>query len=383
MKKIFFTSAFVVFPLTAQAEINLDIAGYFRGYGVYADSDAPAGVSERSFEFRRNSEIHLKGETKLDNGLTVGYLSEIALESNDLENESYLYLSGDWGRVNAGSEDGAAYLLQVAAPSADSNIDGMRNYIQGINRYAVAGLGFQGLAGQAAPTVGIGTTGRLDYDHGDFSATDRLTYFTPKLNGFQVGLSYAPTNGQQTGIAAMDADNDVGDYENLWETAVRYEWKQDVWRATVGAGYSSADIEAAAAPAASVVADGIDTWNISANVGWKEFSFGLSHLESATEVFTGVGAARGDVTRKTTVAGAAWDPAPYHVGVSYLDTEYQRDGAGGATLDIDRLTAGAGYTYGPGMSLRAAVAHGTFDTNDAAGNDNDFTQVTLGTDIQF
>jgi hypothetical protein len=65
-----------------------------------------------------------------------------------LVDETYAYFQGDWGRVNLGSEDGAAYLLQVAAPSADSNIDGLRVYIQGWDQAtwtgATAGSGFGG-----------------------------------------------------------------------------------------------------------------------------------------------------------------------------------------------------------------------------------------------
>ena len=55
--------------------------------------------------------------------------------------ESYAYFSGAWGRVNFGKEDGAAYLLQVAAPSADSNVDGLRQYVAGTNYGVVTQAG--------------------------------------------------------------------------------------------------------------------------------------------------------------------------------------------------------------------------------------------------
>lgn len=50
-------------------------------------------------------------------------------DQNTIE-ESYLCLSSNLGRFNIGSEDGANYLLQVAAPSAHANIDGIRQYVQ-------------------------------------------------------------------------------------------------------------------------------------------------------------------------------------------------------------------------------------------------------------
>ena len=56
-------------------------------------------------------------------------VSSQVLDTFEIE-ESYAYFSGAWGRVNFGSEDGAAFLLQVAAPSADANIDGLRQQVQ-------------------------------------------------------------------------------------------------------------------------------------------------------------------------------------------------------------------------------------------------------------
>ena len=65
--------------------------------------------------------------------------------NNDAKTEeSYLYFSGNWGRLNLGRENGAAYLLQVAAPSADPNIDGMDidfSFVDLTSRVSVGGSG--------------------------------------------------------------------------------------------------------------------------------------------------------------------------------------------------------------------------------------------------
>ena len=194
----------------AAAEVNLDLGGYFRGYGVYADNDetSTAALNDelREFDFRRDTEIHFSGETTTDNGLTLGFHYEQAIGGAVATDEAYMYFSGGWGRVNFGSEDGAAYLLQVAAPSADSNVDGMRVYIQALNSVV------NGAAG--------GTLTTLEYDHADFEDTDRLTYLTPKWNGFQAGASYAPESGQNAvgnNIAGMAQNDNVNDFDDLLE----------------------------------------------------------------------------------------------------------------------------------------------------------------------
>ena len=210
----------VALATPAAAEINLDLGGHFRGYAVYADSDEDGGAdaSLRNFEFRRDSEVYISGETTLDNGLTVGFHTEQDIDAAaTTTDEVYAYFSGGWGRVNFGSEDGAAYLLQVAAPSADSNVDGLRTYIQGFNRDEDIVL-----TGFGAAAVG----GALDYDHADFRNSERLTYMTPKFNGFQAGASYAPRSailGTGNNVAGMGTDGDASDYEDLWEVAARWD----------------------------------------------------------------------------------------------------------------------------------------------------------------
>ncbi|MBA4152364.1 MAG: porin [Acinetobacter sp.] len=334
----------------AAAELNLDLGGHFRGYGVYADNDA---VNAREFGLVRDTEIHFTGEATSDNGLTVGVHYETVLGSTNVEtDEAYAYFAGNWGRFNLGKEDGAAYLLQVAAPSADSNIDGLRTQIQGVN------------------TLGARV---LDYDHADGRGAQRITYLTPKFSGFQAGLSYAADNddlatGGATSFTGLGTDT-AGELENLMEAGVRWDGEFEGFGMSAGAGYSTAEVQL---PTATFAGD-VDTWNVGLNVAFSGFSVGGAYLNSEID---STGANPEDTD--TWVVGAAWDNGPYHVGASYLDSSV--DNANGTSADADRWAVGAGYTYGPGMSFRGTVAMGDVEL---ATGDEDFTQVTVGTDIQF
>lgn len=393
MKKLLLASTallgLVAAATPAAAEINLDLGGHFRGYGVYNDNDeVGAADSLHSFDFRRDTEVHFTGEATSDNGLTVGAHYEGFVGGDIATDEAYAYFSGNWGRVNFGSEDGAAYLLQVAAPSADSNVDGLRTNIQNINATGldVATLGATGVSGYTgvftdAFSTNVAGAGSLllDYDHADFQDTERLTYLTPKYMGFQGGLSYAPEAGQKiigNGLAQATQDDDVNEFENLWEASARWDGEFEGFGISAGAGYSTASVEQESVVAGDV-ADDLDTWNAGLNVAFQGFSVGGAYLSSDTEI--GDGAAGTDLESDTWVIGAAWDNGPYHVGVSYLDQEID---VAAATIDADKTTIGAGYTYGPGMSFRGAVAFGSVDEN-ITPTDEDFTQVTVGTDIQF
>ena len=339
----------------AQAELKLGLGGHFSGYAVYVDEDEAPGAGFDNFFFRRNTEIHFTGETTLDNGLTVGVHVEQEIENANVNNESYVYFSGQWGRVNFGNEDGAAYLLQVAAPSADSNVDGLRTTIQG---YTYDG--------------GLGTNTALDYAHAHFgngptdavvAPTDRLTYLTPKFNGFQAGVSYAPQVQANVGIANFAP---VSTFEDAWEIAARWDGQFEGVGISVGAGYSTADARVAGAAEP-------EGWNVGFNLAWNQFSFGAVYLDE--EDIAGL-----NVDTTTWVVGAAWDNGPWHVGASYLARE---DDAAAGDVDTWKATIGGGYAFGPGMTFRGAIAFGEAFNPAIAGNEADFTQVTLGTDIRF
>jgi len=357
MKKVLLAGTalvgFAVLATPAQADLKLDVGGHFSGYAVFVDEDAEV-AGQRDWEFRKNSEIHFTGETTLDNGLTVGVHVEQEVENATQNNESYAYFSGGWGRLNLGNEDGAAYLLQVAAPSADSNVDGLRTPISGIQSNVV-----------------------LDYDHADFGnqaaddpdsvAADRLTYLTPKFNGFQAALSYAPEAAVNTGIAAMGAAGE----EDLWEAAVRWDGQFEGVGVSLGAGFSTAD-GVAAGPEP-------ETWNVGFNLAWNAFSFGAAWLSQDETQGT-------LADSETWVVGLGWDNGPYHLGASYLerDDDALVWGAASTQLDSTKLTVGGGYTFGPGMTFRGAAAFGEAPLGAGAGAvETDFTQITLGTDIQF
>src|ERR1035437_294086 len=172
--------------------IKLDLAGHFKGYVTWLSQDTMTGVSERHLDILRETEIHFTGETTLDNGLTVGVHHEADIDSDNPNytgstadmfktEESYAYFSGAWGRVNFGKEDGANYLLEVAAPSADENFDGLRQYINPVN-YA---LDITKIGALAAPTLhpllgrGFMNTGKLDYANDATGYSNKLTYLTP------------------------------------------------------------------------------------------------------------------------------------------------------------------------------------------------------------
>ena len=109
-------------PAQAADPIKLSLGGYFQAYWGYANQDdgvGRAGENLRNHGFYREGEIYFRGETELDNGITVGVNVQLEAEAcADQIDESYIYFEGAFGRLEFGAIDGAHARTHVFNPSA-------------------------------------------------------------------------------------------------------------------------------------------------------------------------------------------------------------------------------------------------------------------------
>ncbi|MEZ0259872.1 MAG: porin [Alphaproteobacteria bacterium] len=386
------TVAAAALPSQAGAEgLDVDLRGYIRSYAIYADNDETGGTTAsndlRQFDFRREIEIHFKGETELKNGLTVGLQAEFELgsEADDGSvptgkdpnqfDEAFLYFKGKFGKLHFGSKDGAAYMLQVAAPAADTNIDGMRVYMQGLN----PDVWDDGVINASFAPAGFAL--RLGYDNADFRGVDKIAYFTPEFMGFRAGASYAPEDGQNQvddAFNGMNLNDRPGKFENIWDAGIRWDGDLGPVGLQAGAGVVHATPEVNAAVGASG-SDDLTSWNAGLALDYQDFSLGAAYRHSDT------GVSGPDTDRQTYFVGAGWDHGPWHAGASWYRQNFDSNANSFGFVDdisLQRITVGGGYILAPGVSFRSTVSFGSVDTGVAA-NDTDFTQITFGNEIKF
>ncbi len=346
----------------AQAQMELTIGGHSKNYVGYLNQDDAPGVTTNEFDMQRETELHFNGESTLDNGITFGFQVEAEVDSGDDANtieESYIYLSGTWGRVNLGSENGAAYLLQVAAPSADSNIDGIRQYINPVN-YGNLNVATAGVAGNS-PADQADADG-FDYDNDLTGTAEKITYLSPNYAGFQVGASYASDLSEATpsstnNTAGFGTNNAAGVADEAWEVAARYEGAMSNVGYALGAGY--------------IDADGLEEWN--AGVDLDVGPFGIGAIYTA---FDNGAAARSEAD--TIAVGVDYTTGPFKFGASYFTQDDETVGA--TDLETDRYTGGVVYTAGPGLSFRGSVSQ---IEHEVGATSADATSVMGGVQINF
>lgn len=186
-------------PAMAADPIKIGVGGYYQFYteaGNISSTYATNGNSTqyKGLQFIQEGEIHFIGQTKLDNGTTIGIRVELegwntgatagATASNASVrqiDEAYLFAFGDWGRVEFGSKDQASYIMYYGAPSALLGFGFIQHNsnFSWVNSAVIAGNG-------AYLHVTAGTIGA------QFQDVNRINYYTPRFAGLQIGVGFAP-----------------------------------------------------------------------------------------------------------------------------------------------------------------------------------------------
>lgn len=185
-------------PAMAADPIKIGVGGYYTFYAMAGNISSTYALNGSSTQYKGNQfiqegEIHFIGQTKLDNGSTVGIRVELEgwnppnngpagnFSGNHQIDEAYLFAFGDWGRVEFGSKDQASYIMYYGAPSAligfgfiqhNTNFSWINSATAASNKAAGR------LTGQ---TIGF-----------QFQDVNRINYYTPRFAGLQVGVGFAP-----------------------------------------------------------------------------------------------------------------------------------------------------------------------------------------------
>jgi hypothetical protein len=182
-------------PAMAADPIKIGVGGYYQFYalagnieGVYAPDGS--SIQYKGLQFIQEGEIHFIGQSKLDNGSTVGLTVELEGWNTPISaaaggsvrqiDEAFLFAFGDWGRVEFGARDQGSYRMYYGAPSALLGW-GFVQHNSSFNWASASML--------ANPAQGAATFFTIG---GQYQDVNRITYFTPRFMGLQVGVGYAP-----------------------------------------------------------------------------------------------------------------------------------------------------------------------------------------------
>jgi hypothetical protein len=177
-------------PAMAADPIKMGIGGYYTFYALAGNIDTTYAYSGqiqtyKGLAFQQEGEIHFLGQTKLDNGTSVGLTVELeawnpaATTATATIDEAFIYAFGDWGRVELGSRDAATYRMYYGSPSALIGYGAIQHNHNWVNQ--------QVLTNNKAYARTMATTNTPQWQD-----VNRINYFTPRFQGLQLGVGYAP-----------------------------------------------------------------------------------------------------------------------------------------------------------------------------------------------
>ncbi len=357
-------------PAVGAAKVNMGEGGYmqafFVGVDLEDDSAGEPGDGNRDHLVAREGEIIFNGVTTFDNGLKVGAQVQLEAETcGDQIDETFLWFSGSWGRVNLGSENSAAYLMHYSAPQPSHWAHGLQS-----SNFMHSNAG----AGHAVGNFVHTAPASLSSD------SEKITYFTPRLSGFQFGVSYTPERceennpaGGQAGCggsySGAEPEND-GVPGEIIEVGVNYVGNFNDVSVNISGSFGTNEGEGAG------VKD-TDEWSVGTRLGFAGFTVGAGwrHEED-------IGGVNNRDSDDFTV-GVRYASGPWGVGVQYTYAEQDNTVTGGED-DFDGIEVGGSYTLGPGVLLSAGVQYLDWET---AANDptieNEAWVGFIGTHVAF
>ncbi|WP_332054731.1 porin [Reyranella sp.] len=340
----------VAAPAMAADPIKMGVGGYYQFYALAGSMEGTYATNGtwsqfKGIQFIQEGEIHFIGQTKLDNGTSIGVRVELEGWNPSISgtgvrqiDEAYLFAFGDWGRIEFGSKDDAAYIMYYGAPSALLGF-GFFQHNSSFSWTNPTANGFN----KAAFHISDQT---ID---GQFQDVNRINYYTPRFAGLQIGVGYAPkinlsstaAGGQalaanQVNLAGTCGYNDATT-ANGCPTA-DYAWQDAL---AIGANYLNK----------------FGDFSVAAYVAYSYASFvpGYQPLASAANTITGANLS----SWKQFVAGLQFSAFGFTLGGSYT---WDNNGLGsnyytGQNNDTNSFAVGLMYETGPWqVSVGAAVA---------------------------
>ncbi len=350
--------------------VKLEVGGFFQTVyeGVFdKKSDGHFGNHRNTDRFEHNAEVWFKGETTLDNGLTVGAHIELEGENAaDQIDKSFVYWSGGFGRVQIGSQDGPIGGYCILPPGATANFSAFSPNAWGSN---------DPVGSNAACVDALGNS-------------QQIMYTTPVFSGFQLLVAYTPSNNAedytQAGVNGSGTPTSPdGTAHHSFAAYAKYSYAGDSWGVDWAGGGAWQgkfnDTEGGNDGRSSTYQTGLN------------FNFGNFGIGGVMEYFENGGE---DNNAWVAGGGVSYGVDAWTVGLQGSHGTY--DGAGaaqslvsnpGGSRNLNRVILTGNYALGPGVDLDAELGYTWFhDSGDDVDNDKDnynAVSVAVGSKLTF
>jgi predicted porin len=206
----------------------------------------------------------------------------------------------------------------------------------------------------------LGTTRSRFFDND----SEKVNYYTPRFEGFQLGVSYIPNSSQDRNGAPDPISNA---YSRGWAAAANFVRTFGAFDVAASAGYMRWQ---GPQLTSTTSADDPSQWNVGLQLGYAGFKVGGSYgkIKKGRSGTAGLASAPSTAgTGANRVEGRAWDAGvmytfgPAAVSLNYIDGRNDDCPVTGATATCSgddkftMLSLAGKYTLGPGVSLEGNI----------------------------
>ncbi len=301
-----------------------------------------------------------------------------------------MYVSGNFGRINIGSENSADYLMHFGAPSPVP--------AWSVNDNNANASGFDA---PSTPSTAV-------------SDADKITYFTPRFAGFQFGASFTPDADEETGANASPYApiKDEGAADEAYSLGANYSSKFGSVALKASLGYqlttrsessSTANTTITIAAGQTIVVDPDGNVVTGANGGTGVETGGattVTSLEDTDEFSAGltIGVAGFDIggsykytdnlsgvddrERQDWSLGVTYGQGPWKIGVQYAGADEDGDTAA-EEGELHAFVVGGQYVLGPGITAFGGVQYWSGEDALEGSEGEDATIFFVGTALSF
>jgi predicted porin len=352
--------------------IVIELGGSTQDLESFQDSAGSSSAGPlRGYAINTSSEVHINVSGKTDAGMKWKARVEFETDTNVASqakesaiDELWIKFSGSWGQIHLGNEDGAEDLMHFSGEQA------------------VKKAGAGGVDGHWDDFVGWREVNKR-FAHEptlkeDSSDGTKISYYTPRVGGLQLGVSFTPDTGAAG--QAFTTDNNA-DFENTWGLGVNYKKKFGGVKVGI-AGVAHIGEAEPEGPNDDTLED-LRAWMVGFNLEYGNWKFGAGYQDNGDG-----GQAKstvGDDDSRAWDVGLGYAAGPLHLGVSWLHAEV--DDPGGADANDkdegDTVNVGATYMLGGGARVYAEVFWFDTESGDSHPTNNDGFGFILGTGVKF
>jgi outer membrane protein OmpU len=367
----------------SSANFAVTVGGYARQFVSYVDQTNLVGsLKSNGVDQTSDNRLILTFRAALPSGMSAGSVWQLnpnaGTTGNGITRRMWNFIEGSFGQVQLGGIENVA--SQSAVGGFEAFTGGMINGDNNAGAFATSRAGVNAQSNQAGhPSTG------MDID----SISNKIVYYTPRIEGFQAGVNYTPEMSYRQGVITDNTQytNGVGANLNFVRTfssvGVRASVGYIAFDKPSGYANSSATMNSMKDPSA---------WNAGLGFQVAGFDFGGSYQKTNDWRTIGAGtttvapAALADGIRNFN--GYGWEVgAGYVFGAAAVSINYTASQNDHSTVTngvvtqqtggkdkIEALSASGRYTLAPGVAVNLGVftAKYTEGTLNTAGTNANF-----------